>query len=336
MAGGSGTRFWPASRPERPKQYLKLVGDLSLIQLTAHRLKPTFRDSDICVCSTQSQLPLLKEQFPAMSEFILEPEGKNTAACVALSALTLLDRGHSPETVMVTLPADHFISAEEKFRLLVSKACLFAAQTDSLVTMGVVPTYAHTGYGYIERGLPMNTASDFFHVSRFVEKPGRNLAEEYVRAGKYYWNSGMFVWTLRAIESAFEAHLPEMWSAIRAAVKNGRLAETYAKLPSLPIDVGVMEKAKNAVVIPADIGWNDVGSWSAVSQLQPADSAKNVAIHSKLLPIQSSNNLVFAPPGFEVALIDVKDLVIVVDGNRILVCDKRSDQTVREVGKTFK
>lgn len=335
MAGGSGTRFWPASRPENPKQYLSFLGGESLIQNTVSRLAPDIADGDVYVCSTTSQSSLLKKQLPSLKHLISEPEGKNTSACVALSAIEMIKSGLPLDTVMLTLPADHFISDEKGFRKLLQQAATLAREKNLLITFGIVPQFAHTGYGYIEQGAALgNTGA--FQVSRFVEKPDQKKAEEYLATKRFHWNSGMFVWTLGAIASAFKEFLPKMWSEIEAAVQKNTLATAYSKIESIPIDVGIMEKAKNVAVIPADIGWNDVGSWSAVYDLQKPDSKGNVVLNAPTSLTDASNCLVFAPSHVEVGLVGVKDLIVVVDGNRVLVCHKDSDQQVRETAKRFK
>lgn len=334
MAGGSGTRFWPASRPENPKQYLALLGEVSLIQKTASRLSPDISMDEIYICSTNAQTGILKKQLPSLSHLISEPEGKNTAACIALSAIEMLGQGLSPDTIVFTLPADHFISDEKGFRELLKRAASIARESGSLVTFGIVPEFAHTGYGYIEQGEALG-ASGAYQVARFVEKPDQKTAEGYLATKRFHWNSGMFVWTLAAIKKAFEAFQPDMWKAIENGVAQRNLTAVYAKLPSLPIDIAILEKAKNVAVIPANIGWNDVGSWSAVYDLQKPDKDGNVVVNAKTSLTQSSHCLVFGPSDVEVGLVGVKDLVVVVDGNRVLVCHRDSDQLVRETSKKF-
>jgi len=336
MAGGSGTRFWPASRPENPKQYLNLLGASSLIQKTVARLIPEIPANSIAVCSTTSQTARLRDQLPEVKTLISEPEGKNTAACVALSALSFLKQGHDPKTVLITLPADHFIHEEQKFRDLLKQAARFAVETGNLITFGIIPEYAHTGYGYIERGPSVPGSSDVFLVSRFVEKPDKATAEAYLKSQSFYWNSGMFVWTLAAIETAFKKYMPSLWNRLEEGLAKDTLPQIYRSLPSIPIDVGILEKADNVAVITANIGWSDVGSWNAVYSLQKPDEKGNVSLQAQTALIESKNCLVYGPSTTEVALVGVQDLIVVVDQNRVLVCHRDSDQLVRETGKRFK
>lgn len=336
LAGGSGTRFWPASRPENPKQYLKLWGDESLIQKTVSRLNPVVGVNDIYICSTEDQQNLLRTQLPAISHLILEPEGRNTAACIALSTLRLLAEGHSPDTVVAVLPADHFISEEARFREQIARAAQVARETGGLVTLGIQPIFPHTGYGYIERGEPLPGTAGVHKVRQFKEKPDAATAAHYLEQRRFYWNSGMFIWTLSAIRQAFERYLPELWSALRGAGDGGPLKRIYGSLPSLPIDTGVLEKAENVYVLPSEMGWSDVGSWSAVYDLQTPDANGNIAHGAKAEFIESEQCFVFGRSQAEVALVGVEDLIVVVEGDRVLVCNRAQDQHVREAAKRFK
>lgn len=327
MAGGSGTRFWPASRPDLPKQFLKLVGAKSLIQETFDRISAVVAPEDIHICAGASQKELFARELPSFKNLILEPEARNTAPCLMLSLHALLKSGYSADTVMVVLPADHHIQDTPGFEKVLKRAIGCARETGGLLTLGIVPTGAHTGYGYIEApGAP----AEVLKVKRFVEKPSQAKAEEFLEAGHYYWNSGMFVWTLGALEAAFAKHTPADWQKISAAG-----AAAYKDVSPQPIDVAVMEKAQNIFVVPADIGWSDVGSWDALYQLRAKKPGENIVLSGQCASIESHGCLVKVSSQLKIALVGVSDLVIVEDKGSFLIVPRAKDQLVREAAKAL-
>jgi len=327
MAGGSGTRFWPLSQPEYPKQFLKLAGEKSLIAETADRIAPIVGAENIYVCSVKSQAGLLKRELPQVSKLILEPQGRNTAPCLMLTAYELKKAGVTDDTVLVVLPADHFIQNQPAFEKVLTSAIAFAGEKNGLVTLGIVPTSPHTGYGYIETEAGPGPA---LKVKRFVEKPDRARAESFLKAKSFFWNSGMFVWRLGSLVEAFEKHCAKDWKTLNAEGPEA----AYGKLTAAPIDTAVMEKADNLFLFPADIGWTDIGSWNAVYELR-AKGTETVVISGDVQSIQSQNCLVHLPSGKSVALVGVQDLIVVEKDGKLLIARRDQDQLVREAAKAF-
>jgi len=333
IAGGSGTRFWPLSQKDRPKQYLNLFGNRSLIQQTVERISPLLEGDKIFICSTQAQEKLLNEQLPSIRNLIFEPEGKNTGPCILLSVWHLIQQGVSPKTPLVVLPADHYIGKADEFRSLVKQALQAARELKGLITFGIVPSKTHTGYGYIEAGESLPTGS-LFKVRRFVEKPDLRKAEEFIQRKNFYWNSGMFVWTLETISQAFQQWMPREWEILSRAKNIQEAFPAYRTFPSVPIDVAVMEKANNVYVLPADIGWSDVGSWNALYEMTSGNH-RNVVLSGNIRDKDSEGCLVQLPPGKKAALIGVQDLIIVETADTLLICHRSHDQKVREISKEF-
>ncbi|MBI1860194.1 MAG: mannose-1-phosphate guanylyltransferase [Deltaproteobacteria bacterium] len=333
MAGGSGTRFWPLSRKALPKQYIAFGRERSLIQQTVDRLAPLVPAQAVFVCAHESHAPILRDQLPNIGDRFLEPQGRNTTACLMFSLALLEKRGFSPNTRMIALPADHYIEDAEQFRRLLVLALDSASSSGALVTLGIVPSRPHTGYGYIEAGEGRSGA--VLAVKRFVEKPSLATATEFLNSSQFFWNSGIFIWTLNSLATAFEAHSPKDWQRIQTAVAKNTVPQVYDEVASVPIDVSVMEKAKNVLVIPADnIGWTDLGSWNALYEMEATARGMNVTLAGRTKAVQSEGCLV-RTPGKKVALVGVKDLVIVEEGDTILIAHRDFDQLVREASKEF-
>jgi mannose-1-phosphate guanylyltransferase len=333
MAGGSGTRFWPMSQPEKPKQYLTLFGQRSLIQSTVDRLKHKTSTQNIFICSGESQKTLLKDQISEISGLILEPSGRNTAPCLMLSVATLLNRGYSPSTVMGVFPADHFIGNENAFLKILEYAIQEASTTRSLITLGITPSSPHTGYGYIEADGQGGTIS--FPVRKFVEKPNLEKAKQYLSSGNYYWNAGIFVWRLDVIAEAFKTYLPQEWDLIESAVKTGNVSDIYPKLKSQPIDIAVLEKSPKVRVIPADMQWSDIGSWNALLEHHQILNGQDNIIISKtpeqVKLLDSHQCLVANDSSKKVVLIGVKDLIVIESEHGLLITHRSQDQRVKEI-----
>lgn len=333
MAGGSGTRFWPMSKPQKPKQYLNLFGQRSLIQATVDRLKNQTPISNIFICSGESQTSLLKQQLPEISGIIFEPEGRNTAPCLMLSVATLLHRGFEPSTVMGVFPADHVIHDDANFFGALSWAIEEAESTKCLITFGIKPTSPHTGYGYIEKGAKCGNHS--FMVKQFVEKPNLEKAREYVARGNFYWNAGIFIWRLDAIAEAFATFLPEEWDLLQSAVKNNTVSKVYQNLKSQPIDIAILEKASNVRVIPAEMKWSDIGSWNALLEHHQKISGSDNVLLSKdpktVTFLGSHNTLVVNETSKKIVVIGTSDLIIVETDTELLISHRAQDQRVKEI-----
>ena len=341
MAGGSGTRFWPLSREKMPKQLLKIGGEDTLIRETVGRVLPLVQIKDIFIVTNQSLAESINYQLSSKfggswdNNFILEPEAKNTAPALGLAALHL--ERVDPESVMVVLAADHFIRNIDDFLNLIRKA-VEAASYGYLVTLGIKPSRPETGYGYIKSGEKCREAGieGVCKVEAFVEKPDLDTAKEYVKKGNYYWNSGIFIWKTRTLLAEIEKHRPSLHNGlceIRKSIGTDKEAdvikEVFKKFDSISIDYAVMEKTDRAAVIPADIGWSDVGSWTALDDVSERDASGNVII-GNVIDIGSRDSIVYAEKRL-VATIGLRDAVVVDTPDATLVCSKDKAQDVKKV-----
>jgi mannose-1-phosphate guanylyltransferase len=335
MAGGSGTRFWPLSRKDFPKQFLPLLGDKSLIAQTAERVRSILAGDHLYVVSTARQETLLKVYLPEAKR-ILEPEGRNTAPCLMLALVELMRAGFSRDVVMAVLPADHYIADEEMFRTTLKRAAAVAVETKGLVTLGIVPASPHTGYGYIEADTATTVPGGIGHqVRRFVEKPDRKTAENFLRQRNFFWNGGIFVWTLGALADAFAKFLPQDWARMSAYRTPAELEAIYRTIESRPVDVAVLEKADNIYVIPVSMGWSDVGSWNALYELRSDGAGANVVVSGDVKSRESRGCLVQVGDKTRVALVGVENLVIVERDGVLLIADRGHDQLVRDISTDF-
>ncbi|HSH88048.1 MAG TPA: mannose-1-phosphate guanylyltransferase/mannose-6-phosphate isomerase [Methylophilus sp.] len=336
LSGGSGTRLWPLSRAVLPKQLLPLVTDNTMLQETLTRLS-SWADvgNPIVVCGNDHRF-LVAEQLRQINlnpeAILLEPVARNTAPAIAAAAIALKDK----DVLMLVLPADHVITDVIAFEAAVSRASV-AAEQGKLVTFGIEPTHPETGYGYIQSGHSTNAAEGCFEVARFVEKPDATTAQQYVDAGNFYWNSGMFLFKPSVFLSELQKYAPEMVSAVTQAVSQSykdldfvRLHEaSFAESPSDSIDYAVMEKTKLAAVVPASMGWNDVGSWTALKEVQTQDANGN-AVRGDVYLKDVNNTLVRAENRF-VAAVGVKDLLIVETSDAVLVAHRDCAQDVKNI-----
>ena len=338
MAGGVGTRFWPLSRESNPKQFLKIISDKSMLQMTVERLLPKIKIEDIFIVTARSQVELTKKHLPQLpaENIIIEPFGMNTAPCIALSA-QYLARKYSKSEKMIVLPADHLIARKDDF-LASLKEGEISAEQDNLVTFGIKPDYPATGYGYIEAGREMEKG--MFNVKQFKEKPDLKTAKTFLNAGNFFWNSGMFMWKIETILKAYQDYLPKISQVLEkidakwnADGLSADIAEEYIQMPKIPVDIGIMEKAEKCVVIPVDYGWSDVGSWKALYDVSPKDENNNV-LKCKNKIIKSKNNYVNSNKF--VALIGVKNLVVIDSGDALLIADKDHSEEVKNIVEKLK
>ena len=347
MAGGGGTRLWPLSRRNSPKQALKLIGEKSLFQTTVERLEGFFPLERIIVVTVAEQAEMLKAQTPDLPEenFLLEPGPRGTASVVGFAAAVLHHR--DPNAIMAVFPADHFIRNRDLFYHLLGTA-VDVAEKDFLVTLGITPTFPATGYGYIQRGekLPDDFAYPVYEVERFKEKPQKEEAYEMSVRGGYSWNSGMFIWRTQTILSEIDRQMPDLKSAldeISAALTSPELASVIQKvwrtLESETIDYGIMEKAEKVAVLPASgLDWSDVGSWDSLFDVVlPDDEHGNIVLNGEYIAENTQNSLVYGN-GKErlIVSIGVKDLVIVDSDNILLVAHRNQAQDVRKIVSRLK
>lgn len=329
MAGGRGTRFWPRSRTHRPKQFLAMVGDTTLLNQTVARLSPDFSPKNTYVVTTEDLAAETRRLLPELppENVIVEPEGRNTAPCLAL-ALVAIERRH-PQGVMVVLSADHWITDQAAFLRDIDLAAKHATDQHELVTFGIRPSYPETGYGYIET----EGQGAVLGVKAFREKPPLPTAMEYVQTGRHYWNAGMFVWTLADMRRELLAHCPEVltpldaWAAAGADPK--AIGAAYGQLPKLSIDYALMEKSSHVAVVPASFGWSDVGSWPAVVEFHEADAQGNVVTGDAVL-VDSTNCAVFGGKRM-IGGSGLKDLIVVDEEDALLICHRDKAQGVKDI-----
>ena len=347
MAGGSGTRFWPLSRQLFPKQLLRIMGDETLIQQTMRRVVCASVPDRVMISTNPAQAESIRVQLSEWKDaltdnFVLEPEGRNTAPAIALVALELVRR--DPDAIMVVVPADHIVKGQHDFDAAVSLASKLAAQ-GLLVTFGIQPIRPETGYGYIKPNRKMVLVKQGklkgHPVARFVEKPNEVKAAQYLKAGDYYWNSGMFVWRASTILEEIRRHQPTLYRGIekigqlmRQRASRLEIDETYRRLPSVSIDTGVMEKSTKAAVVPVTFRWSDVGSWGSLDEVASKDKAGNVVV-GRVIDIDSQRSIVYGDRRV-VATIGLTDMVVVDTPDATLVCPKSRAQDVKKMVEILK
>lgn len=334
LAGGSGTRFWPASRRKLPKQFLSVGGKRSLIAETVARLGKLVPPERVLVVAGVDHAPLVRRFLPKLppENVLSEPVARNTAPCVAWAALEIERR--SPDSVHAVFPADHVIAPPQVFRAALEDAAAEAHESGALVTFGIRPTFPATGYGYIEQGaeLARRRASVVHAVQRFVEKPDRARAEQFLASGRFSWNSGMFVWSTRALLDELRRCSPELVAALARDLAPEAVARAYPALKSVSIDVAVLEKARRVHVIPANFTWSDVGAWPALPEVLPRDEHGNcVAGGATILAEGARENIVYAGRKELVALLGVDDLIVVRTKDALLVARKDRAQDVKTI-----
>src|SRR5712692_1187450 len=342
LAGGSGERFWPLSRRNRPKQLLRLVSERTLLEETIARLEGLVPSEQILILTNVEQEKAVRDLikgFPKQN-IIAEPAKRDTAAAVALGTGWVAARDHA--ATMLALPADHVIADRAAFQATMNTAAAAAEETGALVTIGIKPTWACPGFGYIEQGEPVQLRTSdgkiaVHHVVRFREKPNVDLAESFLRKGNFRWNAGMFVWSVPTVLSEFNRHAPELAdfiSQIRAPGKFEKvLRERFSKLPRISFDYAIMEKADRVLVVEASFDWDDIGSWRAVANYFKNDEHGNAA-NCAITAVDSSNNIVFDQEGTTIALLGVHNLIVVRTGDAVLVCHRHQAEKIKDlIGK---
>ena len=341
LAGGSGERFWPLSRRNRPKQLLRLVSERALLEETIARLEGLVPSERILVLTNVDQEKAVRDLlkgFPKQN-IIAEPAKRDTAAAVALGAGWVAARDHA--ATMLVLPADHVIADRAAFQETMKTAAAAAEETGALVTVGIKPTWACPGFGYIEQGEQVRLRGDnkiaVHRVVRFREKPNSDLAESFLRKGNFRWNAGMFVWSVATVLREFNRHAPELADVI-SQVRTPKeleniLHERFPKLPRISFDYAIMEKADRVLVVEASFDWDDVGSWQAVARYFKKDEHGNAA-NSALTALDSSDNVVFNDGETTIALLGVHNLIVVKTGDAILICHRHQAEKIKNlVGK---
>jgi mannose-1-phosphate guanylyltransferase len=332
LSGGAGTRLWPRSRRKRPKQFLDLIGERTLLQDTADRVAELVPAERIFVVAPPEHRELIHAQLPELrtDHVVVEPYPRGNAAAIGLAMAAL--HAYDPDAVVAVLPSDHVVRLRAPYRSVLISATA-AAERGYLVTIGITPDRPDPGFGYIESGerLELDAPLPVHRVKRFVEKPKRDAAERMVAAGGHYWNAGMFVWRVGTILEAYREHLPKTAAALDAlegAIGTPRyeavLSEVWEETDRTTIDYGIAERAKNVAVVPADIGWQDVGNWARLAELGGSPSAEDV------IAVDSTGNYVYAP-GKTVALLGVNDLVVVETDDVLLVAAKDRAEEIKGI-----
>ena len=346
MAGGSGERFWPLSRHRYPKQLLKIAGNRSMLGAAAERIAGLVLPQDVFVVTNRLLKPAIEAEAAGIppGNVAAEPEGKNTAACLALAcALVRARYPAEPDLVMVVLTADHFIRDTDAFRRNCETAAAVAADGDTLVTFGIPPDRPETGYGYIELGAPIQSAPGAFAVASFREKPDMETASEFQRSGRFLWNSGMFVWRVSALEAAFATHLPDTAAQMEpmrralAQADEPALEAAFAPLQKISIDVGILERAGNVAVVRADFDWDDIGTWASLPRLMPEDGDHNV-VFGNSAALDCSGCVIYsvaesaagAPPPLLVGY-GLEDIVLVQTRDAVLAMPRSRVQQLKDL-----
>lgn len=335
MAGGSGTRFWPQSRRDRPKQLLPLAGPETMLQATVGRIAPLVDGERTLIVTSRRLSEETQRQLPTIppGNILQEPCGRNTAPCVGWAALELLRR--DANATMLVIPADHVIRPEAAFLDAVQKAAEFVEHEPSqLVLFGVTPTYPATGYGYMERGEPLSAAA--YRVARFREKPERATAQAFVDSGNYYWNCGIFVWKAAAIVEQLDRFEPEMMQRLESIVNAAAnevpelVDREFPQVKSISIDFAVLEKAQDVSVLPATFDWDDVGSWRSLERLLTRDPDGNT-VDGPFVSVESTGCIVRTTPNHLVTALGVEDLIIVHTPDATLVANKNDENSIRKL-----
>jgi mannose-1-phosphate guanylyltransferase len=337
MAGGVGSRLWPRSRKKTPKQFLDLISQETMLQDAYARLQPLIAPENILVGTGEMYVATVREQLPSLpaENIIVEPAGRGTAPAIGLGALHIQRR--DPDATMAVVTADHHIGLVDRFQRVLSAAAQ-VAQERHLVTLGIAPSFPSTGYGYIQRGEELATIDEFtiYSAERFTEKPDASTAKAFLGSGLYSWNSGMFIWQVRAIMAEFERQMPHFYTQLNeigqaADTPDARstLKRVWQAVEKQTIDYGIMEHAMNVAVIPVKIGWNDIGSWHTLMELLDADPDGNVGMRDHIA-VDTSNTMVYSTKKL-VATIGLDNLIVIETDDALLICPRDRCQQVRTV-----
>ena len=345
MAGGVGSRFWPFSRNEKPKQFLDFFGTgRSLLQMTIDRFRPIVPIENILIVTNILYRDQVLEQIPDLqsSQVLCEPARRNTAPCIAyaVARIKAMRRGMVNENANIVVAAsDHLILQEDKFRDVVAGCFDFIEKNDALVTLGMKPTRPETGYGYIQMSSEDGGSSveSMCKVKAFTEKPSLDVAKKFVESGDFLWNSGIFLWNLHTIESSLLEHMPELAQKFKLGEdvmgtdeEEAFIQEMFPTCPSISIDYGLMEKAQNVYVMPSDFGWSDLGTWGSLYELSEKDESENVTLHSDAIFYDSHGNIVTLPKGHLAVIQGLEDCIVAEANGVLLICKRKDEQQIRQ------
>ena len=340
MAGGVGSRFWPMSRSHSPKQFIDILDDgASLIQKTFNRFLKVCPKENIYIITNADYANLVKQQLPEVhdEQIVLEPSRRNTAPCIAYANYKIKEK--NPNAVIVVAPSDHLILKEDVFNQVIINGMNFVKENDKLLTIGIRPSSPNTGYGYIQYNEEKSYKSYplIYDVKIFTEKPELEVAKQFVESGEFLWNAGIFMWSLKTIEAAFDEHL----SVVNDLFKQGEglyntpaeanfIKATYQVCKNISIDYGIMEKAKNVCVYAADFGWSDLGTWNSLYEISEKDENRNVISGNKVKTYNSTGCVISVPKNKAIVLQGMEDFIIVDNDNVLLICKKDNEQQIRQ------
>ena len=366
MAGGIGSRFWPYSRAEKPKQFLDFFGTgRSLLQMTVDRFRPIIPIENVLIVTNVAYKDLILEQVPDLKEeqILCEPARRNTAPCIAYAVAAIKHKAQSGkwrETNIVVAASDHLILEEEKFRETILQAFAFTGKNKAICTLGMTPTRPETGYGYIQfarrklierkqsllndkmsAAKPLNDG--IYPVKEFKEKPDLETAKMYLESGDYLWNSGIFIWSLETINEAFKRYLPEVAEIFKRGkdvicTKDERafIEENFPLCPNISVDYGILEKADNVYVLPSSFGWSDLGTWGSLYELSEKDAEGNVSLHSEAHFHEAKGNIVVLEPGKKAIVQGVEDMIIAEEAGQLLICRRKDEQQIKQFVEEIK
>ncbi|MBT8316568.1 MAG: mannose-1-phosphate guanylyltransferase [Lutibacter sp.] len=336
MAGGVGSRFWPLSTQQFPKQFHDMLGTGStLIQQTFNRFENLIKSENILIATNKKYEDLVQEQLPKVlsNQLLLEPTMRNTAPCILYSALKIYNE--NPDGIMIVAPSDHLIDDETTFLKNVQTSFNFCEEHDALMTLGIQPSSPNTGYGYIQFEHAEDTIKK---VANFTEKPDLETAITFIQNGNYLWNAGIFVWSVKSILKSFETNLPEMFSLFNKGAicynttsELSFIEENYASSQNISIDFGILEKATNVFVLPVNFGWNDLGTWGSLYSKLNKDINNNATVNGKVIYRNSRNNIVRTQTGKRVVIQGLEDYIVVEKEDVILICPKNKEQEIKEI-----
>ncbi|MEG1615990.1 MAG: mannose-1-phosphate guanylyltransferase [Bacteroidales bacterium] len=336
MGGGIGSRFWPISTTNRPKQFLDFFGTgSSLLQMTFNRFSKIIPSENIFIVTNENYAGLVHEQLPSLKpeQLLLEPQRRNTAPCIAWASYHI--RQLNPNATIVVSPSDHLILNEEEFLQTINRGLEFAKGNNVLLTLGIKPNRPETEYGYIQ--MDEEEREGFRKVKTFTEKPNLELAKVFLESGEFLWNSGIFLWSADTIIEAMKLHQPEITARFEPGIgiyatadEKEFIAQNFPACPNISIDFGVMEKASNVFMLEANFGWSDLGTWGALYELSDRDENNNVSLKCQTMAYESSNNIVSLPQENLVVIQGLEDYIVAQDNNVLLICKKDDEQKIRQ------
>ena len=342
MAGGVGSRFWPFSRNNKPKQFLDFFGTgRSLLQMTVDRFRPLVPIENVLVVTNVLYRDMVLEQIPDMqpNQVLCEPARRNTAPCIAYAVAhiqAMAKKNQSDNVNIVVAPSDHLILQEDQFRHTIEQGFAFIQENNALLTLGMKPTRPETGYGYIQMG-ESASVEGIHKVKAFTEKPSLEVAKKFIESGDFLWNSGIFIWSLSSIEAALQEHMPELAQKFLSGAEvmgteqeEAFIQEMFPTCPSISIDYGLMEKAQNVYVMPSDFGWSDLGTWGSLYDMSQKDEAQNVTLHCDASYYDSHGNIVTLPKGHLAVIQGLKDYIVSEANGVLLICKREDEQQIRQ------